>query len=244
MAERPNKKIKLEAGETRKEEPLPSTPDKHGGVELIDKAICIEVGRGDEQETFDLHKGFLRHYSGFFRRAIEELEEKKQKKGSIDSIELPRNWMYSPTHQLSAKNEYHSNIDTADLIQLWCFADRLEIPMLQNLVIDIIIRRFQRRELTLRCSWLDQAYHYKDGLTHLANLLAWRVANFPGAVQSKREYHMSCLAKLSHAVTLQRLQIRADFATSLELKRNFDPCVFHEHEPNVNCGSGRKGWTG
>ncbi|EME84971.1 uncharacterized protein MYCFIDRAFT_83022 [Pseudocercospora fijiensis CIRAD86] len=123
---------------------LPSTPDKRPSAEHFDSMIQIKVGTGSEMQTFDMYKGVLRFYSGYFRTAIENIENGRFAEAQDGAINLPdeepeifnlfRGWLY--TRVLPKVEDPQSDSAWRILFKLWCFGDRRNIPLLQNEVLD------------------------------------------------------------------------------------------------------------
>lgn len=46
----------------------------YGNSKCFDTIVRIKVGKGDAQEVFEVYKGLLKFYSGYFRAAIDNME--------------------------------------------------------------------------------------------------------------------------------------------------------------------------
>ncbi|KAF7188782.1 hypothetical protein HII31_09705 [Pseudocercospora fuligena] len=125
---------------TREMVTLPSTTDKRPSATDFDSIIYVKVGKGGGEQTFDVYKGVLRFYSGYFRTAIENIESGRFAESQNGVIKLPdhepgtfnlfRAWLHRRV--LPIVGDPSSGDDWARLIKLWCFGGRHNIPLLQN----------------------------------------------------------------------------------------------------------------
>jgi hypothetical protein len=103
---------------------------------------------GPDEKEFTVHKDLLVFYSDYFRVAFNgsfiEATEKKIDLFDIDHkvFEYFHAWLY--TRKLIPEN--NEPLKWADLIGLWIFGDRFQMPMLQNCIMDEIFAMYDRKE--------------------------------------------------------------------------------------------------
>ncbi|KAF7187132.1 hypothetical protein HII31_11513 [Pseudocercospora fuligena] len=86
---------------------LPTTPDaQHTIDDHYDQAITIFVGRGSGAKGYDIHRGLLKFYSGYFRTAIKNAEHGEFMEGKKGVIEL---WEESRLAHVSAIRYAYEN---------------------------------------------------------------------------------------------------------------------------------------
>lgn len=106
----------------------------------------IEVGDGEVKRTFYAHRGLLTFYSGYFKAALEGGFAEAQSGVIKLETEEPSvfeafiTWLY--TRKACAKV---INPDTACehyelVVKLWIFANRRDIPLLMNEMVDSLHR--------------------------------------------------------------------------------------------------------
>ncbi|KAF2164683.1 hypothetical protein M409DRAFT_25077 [Zasmidium cellare ATCC 36951] len=141
---------------------LPSTPDLKPTGNDYDEIIRIKVGTGASSncKTFDIHKGILKFYSGYFRAAISNIENGRFAESGDGVICLAedqphtfdkfKSWLY--TRDVGSVVEEgdcnESDCSWKILCQLWCFGDQSWILLLQNEVLSTLHRRIARRNFT------------------------------------------------------------------------------------------------
>ncbi|KXT17022.1 hypothetical protein AC579_4331 [Pseudocercospora musae] len=207
--------------------PLPSTSDKKPSAADFDNIIRISVGK--DGQVFQVHKGVLKFYSGYFRSAIENIENGRFKKAAKHMITLPEEkpevfklfygWLYA--RELPRD-------DSTVLIELWGFADRRIVPLLQNEAIDAI-----------------QICKY----TVMKEASARAVYDNTGAGSTLRQFTICSYATCLHKVEKDDLDAwpeefkddllkymveqRPKFACQDFQKR--DMCEWHVHEEGIRC---------
>lgn len=112
----------------------------------FDEIIQIKVGTGNT-ETFEVYKGVLKFYSGYFRAAIANIEAGRFAEAEDGVITLaeeePRlfavfkGWLFG--------RKLHDSLGAMPVVpttlcELWCFGDRRQIPLLQNEAITALHR--------------------------------------------------------------------------------------------------------
>ncbi|KAF7188868.1 hypothetical protein HII31_09791 [Pseudocercospora fuligena] len=66
---------------------LPSTSDKKPSAADFDSIIRLKVGK--DEQVFEIYKGIMKFYSGYFRSAIENIENGRFKEAEENIITLP-----------------------------------------------------------------------------------------------------------------------------------------------------------
>ncbi|CZT24917.1 uncharacterized protein RCC_10645 [Ramularia collo-cygni] len=131
--------------------PLPSTPDQQPDGKAFGSWIRVKVGTGRHTATYEIHRGLLGFYSGYFQVAIRNVEQGRFSESLDGTISLPdeenkvfdafKDWLYTkalpdaPALDQSFLFSLHCHM----LCLLWCFGDRREIPALQNECVNRLI---------------------------------------------------------------------------------------------------------
>ncbi|KAF7188838.1 hypothetical protein HII31_09761 [Pseudocercospora fuligena] len=209
-------------------EVIPSTSDNRPSAAAFDTIIRIRVGQ-DAPQIFEVHKGVLKFYSGYFRAAIDNVESGRFKEAEDNMITLPeekaevfklfQGWLY--TRELPKDK-------STDLVKLWGLADRRIVPLLQNEAIDAI-----------------QVHNYKNW----KEACPTTVYRNTGADSALRRFTVcSYAANVSILKDTQIVGWPEEFKTDLiqhlltvrpkmdpdEFKRR-DMCEWHVHEEGVRC---------
>ncbi|KAI9715725.1 MAG: hypothetical protein M1828_000740 [Chrysothrix sp. TS-e1954] len=116
---------------------------------LEGESIKIVIG-SDDPSIFYVHRQLLCHYSSFFKKALCG----KFAEASSDTINLEeddpktfaivRDWLYSG-------NDALGQISYRATCEIWVFADKYGMPVMQNHIINEI---FSRRNVDTRSKWL------------------------------------------------------------------------------------------
>jgi hypothetical protein len=97
------------------------------------------VGNNDKKQTFRVHKGLLSFYSGYFRAALEgswtDSNSDVINLDIEDPLVLGRLVLWLYTNKITDES-LMSNYTI--IIDLWLFADRRDIPLLMNEMIDAL----------------------------------------------------------------------------------------------------------
>jgi hypothetical protein len=229
--------------DTKKNMPpsLPSTPDRLPSGDDFDAIVRIKVGKEDATEVFEIHKGLLKFYSGYFGAQVSNIEEGRFAEGAANMITVDedvavfkafKNWLYTrslppPTDAVSAERY-------PLLVQLWCFGDRRVIPLLQNECVNKLLSVMQANTEVasgqLRYIYpntLDDSPLRKFFITRVASRLsgAWGIVDKGRNGANWSEESLRDLAAL--------LLLRPKIETWDELKARV--CDWHVHEEGVKC---------
>lgn len=128
--------------------PLPSTPDRLPSGDDFDAIVRIKVGKeGAWTEVFEIHKGLLKFYSGYFGAQVSNIEEGRFAEGVDNIITVDedlavfkafKDWLYTRTLPMPLTDAAPADRYPL-LVELWCFGDRRVIPLLQNECVNKIL---------------------------------------------------------------------------------------------------------
>ncbi|KAF2481679.1 hypothetical protein BDY17DRAFT_325197 [Neohortaea acidophila] len=128
----------------------PSTPDNFPSQAAFDYLILIEVGPEATKRTFQVFKGVICFYSGYFATSLNSAFREAHNHVVRLPTEDPLLFAYFH-HWLYTRTFFDSSLDPAvaldfdTLARLWVFGDAHDIPMLQNEVIDILRRKMDSK---------------------------------------------------------------------------------------------------
>lgn len=107
------------------------------------KINTIEVGTGNDKRTFHAHHELLTFYSGYFRAALNGAFAEAQSGVIKLESEEPAIfeefvvWLYTKKTRMSqTKAETNGRNHYFPCVKLWIFADRRNVPLLMNEMID------------------------------------------------------------------------------------------------------------
>lgn len=135
---------------------------------------------GEEEKVYNLHKVYLTHYSPYFEKALNgEFSEATSNEVVLDHTE-PNvfdwfvDWLYN--QDLSYVPKQNSVERSTEMIKLWVLGDYLQVPRLQNLVVD---KLFDFRAETI----------FQPGLALPPSMYAWVYENTPTASKLRAVVH-------------------------------------------------------
>jgi hypothetical protein len=110
------------------------------------------VGEAEAQQKFEIHKGLLIHYSGYFRNALKDAwAEGTDKTVKLpgeyqDAFEIFYNWlytrtMYTPTDKGEIPLGYRS------IVESYVFGDAHQIPEFSNAALNTLVQKIDQEAL-------------------------------------------------------------------------------------------------
>lgn len=214
---------------------LPSTPDKRPGSKCFDTIVRIKVGKGDAQEVFEVYKGLLKFYSGYFRAAIDNMEAGRFLQSEENTITLPdedpslferfKSWLFIREFNLDSTS-------CSQLLTLWCFGDRRQIPLLQNHVIDVLYKQMVDLHYQPRAHYSLIYENTCEGSPLRKFLIYSHARRYDRAGSAFKETEMWTYEIL---LDLGKELISRPAKMSREAFAKIDMCEFHVHEENVRC---------
>jgi len=131
---------------------------------------------GDDKIPFYIHRSFLTHYSAFFKELFVRLHEEATPSITLENIssatfELLAHWIYS--QGFSGKE-----FDSADMAKLWTVGGKLEMPCLQNAVMEVLLKIMQTVPNEPRDSFLRYVFE-NSANTKLRKLTVHALAAAP-----------------------------------------------------------------
>jgi hypothetical protein len=212
--------------------------DKCYSPAYISEIVTIEVG--ENKRAFQVHRGLLTFYSGYFKGALDGDSTEAQNGIMKLKIEEPAvleefvTWLYS--HKLRTESVDEDNPDPhyEAITKLWIFADRRDIPLLMNEMIDnlqhSVVSAWTLPNLTLR-----GVYDNTTEQSTLRRMIVDMYAAISGPIQQEslddfpKQFLFDWLNKLARS-TLHVLLTKESY-------RKIDMCsLFHVHERGVRCG--------
>lgn len=188
--------------------------------------------------TFEIYKGVLKFYSGYFQLALKNIEEGRFVESVENMITLPdeelevfkafKTWLY--TRKLPEPNRGSSGIYLM-LVKLWCFGDRRQIPLLQNECVRIITVGMKTFNIVPTAS-LEFIYEHTLVQSPIRRLIVYAATKIsvPGSFEGENgdDWFKESLLDL---VKMKILQTRPPTWEEIEAKE----CEWHIHEEGVTC---------
>ncbi|KXT11297.1 hypothetical protein AC579_1667 [Pseudocercospora musae] len=218
---------------------LPSTPDQFPTTQTYNSIVRIRAGKAANVEVFEVHKGILWFYSGYFRTAFNG-RWKEAEEGAIDMPTISPNifkhfihWAYS--RRLEVANKHSPSANDRLLLNLWIFGDAHEIPLLQNEVITRIHRNMVK---TWRVPSASQINYVYENAMPQSLLRGFLIDIYAGTMSSTSLARSEAKTAWCRDALFDVLQIvwregwlqqgRADV-------EKWDVCKYHVHEQGVRC---------
>lgn len=218
--------------------------DRHHSSAYIGEIATIEVGTGANKKTFYVYRDFLSFYSGYFRAALNggfsetgsgviqlESEEPAVFEGFV-------RWLYTSraredTITAQSAPEYFTSI-----VKLWLFADRREIPLLMNEMINSLHRSVVAVRV-LPTNTLEEIYANTTGESALRRFVVDAYASLGSGqlaesiLEDNKEYAKIFLVDWIKSLTATDPRRPP---LSIEQYAKAEPChFFHVHEEGVHC---------
>ncbi|KAK4896984.1 hypothetical protein LTR27_005231 [Elasticomyces elasticus] len=220
---------------------LPSTRDTSPTSDLYMDVVEVRVGKDPNTSSSYLHSGLVSFYSGYFQAALSgNFAESKSR-----VIELPeesdevftrfRTWLYTNKIDVPARTDRSSY---SEIIALWSFADRREIPLLMNECINAV-RDELVRTWKVPTKYLRQIYDTTTPQAGMRRLVIQLMAGTWDAskMEGERERGQMIEAALwDIVIAVWKLK---DEKCGRMLKADvvkMDLCEYHVHEEGVRCG--------
>ena len=212
---------------------------------MFDTLVRIDVGSDSEMRTFEIYKGALCFYSGYFNASLNgrfiEARDGHVKLPTEDPqiFELFRMWIHT-------RRFYQSTLSPAKLLPLemigalWVFGDAHDVPLLQNVMIDIMVEKVKQERTFLS---VDDMIYVNNNTTHTSQLrqlvegiyealtgeqLPWERFIIDDTVEGHRDSRF----------TNQHLQTKIDFLRLKDPRRGHWGCKYHVHEQGASCSAG------
>ena len=198
--------------------------------------VVVRVGTG-ETKDFQIHKGLLCYFSGYFRAALSG----KWVENSERVLELPTEdisifakfagWLY--TTSISDNSEWPT---FDEICQVWAFADRREIPMLMNAMINTLSFKVNEEQSfpTEQVGFIYDNTTPEAGLRRLISDMAGRL-RYPDQLltdENRQHWPADAVWDLIKMMCAQTRKRRDKQATA---KHPHPLCDFHCHEEGVRC---------
>jgi hypothetical protein len=203
--------------------------------------IRIKVGKAGATEIFEVHKGLLKFYSGYFQVAISNIEEGRFAESKenmitldeeVDVFRVFKNWIYTRSLPKHAIGEDPDGI-TWDriLVKLWCFGDRRHIPLLQNECIDGLLSS-QMSSKTFHYDLIPDIYANTIAGSSLRKFIIGEVA-LSSSIKLFEEGLAHYLCKDSLLDLSKLLMLRLEKVSWKDVVPG--GCDWHVHEEGVKC---------
>lgn len=212
----------------------------------IGETVTIEVGTGEHKQTFYAHRDLLCFYSGYFKAALNGDFVEARRGMLVLETEEPAvfeqfiKWLYTTRPRkdeidMEGRSGYFTSI-----IRLWIFADRRDIPLLMNEMIDDLLRSVCKTS-RLPSGLLAELY---DNTTENSALRRVVVDMYKSLGGSATAAHMAQNAdrygdypkQFLYDFTISVLQNRSQGCLSHDEYARRDMCsLFHVHEDGVSC---------
>ncbi|KAK4624533.1 hypothetical protein CLAFUW4_06224 [Fulvia fulva] len=216
----------------------PSTPDRSpSGSEIFGAVIDVVVGSNNTTRTFTVHQGVLCFYSGYFKTTLSA-------EASEGAIKLPNEdpaifdtfslWLYTRRFVNPVGEDDVTRLGIKKLTILWLFAEKHQIPLLQNEVLNFIHKKLgaERHSLVTDLQYLYE--HTKPDsplrLYYIQALVRRGSASMALAPDKLSRWPRAAL------VDVMRTTWGTDSGNCTHAKfLAWDLCKYHVHEEGVKC---------
>ncbi|KAM0716544.1 hypothetical protein Q7P37_007989 [Cladosporium fusiforme] len=195
----------------------------------------IEVGREEQKRTFYVHKGLLSFYSGYFRAGLNgswtesgtghfKLEDEE-----VDVFERFVLWLYARKIEDNTLKS-SSNV----IIRLWLFADRRDIPLLMNEMINRLKRNIVET-WSLPTHSLDLVYENTLPGSLLRRMIIDAMSKICGRSMLVHEEFDRWPKEALWDLTTSLVPFPRPALMSKEQYNSTDMCPYHVHEDGNRC---------
>nr|POE79651.1 dolichyl-phosphate beta-glucosyltransferase [Quercus suber] len=212
--------------------------------EMFRNVVQVDVGEAGKQSSFPLHRGVLAFYSGYFESALKDSFQE----GKTGNIKLETEdvvvfnqfvgWLY--TRRIAYVSALNSSSRYMEIFKLWIFADRREIPLLMNMVIDDFRTCFMKVLVAAHSKSLQYLYDNTTATSQLRTFVGFLTCSTNDFQYMGDEAHkntswpMEVLRDYLVLVGKMRTENRTWPMTKAEIG-NTDTCKYHVHEQGVKC---------
>lgn len=225
---------------------------------MFDTLIQVNVGSSSEEgateRTFEVFKGVLCFYSGYFATCLNgRWKEAEDQVGPLPDEEplifdLFVNWIHTRLFYDSTL-EPHVLMDFAALAKLWVFGDAHDIPMLQNEVVDITLRKIRKSKTVFTRDAIEYIYDKTVEFSMLRTLLCDVLFSLFPETKALVDWRVALRIDVSKAISEAEAIRRQDWfcqrCEGEKSRRLFSGpewrCAFHVHEEGVVCCTLKKG---
>lgn len=190
-------------------------------------------------KVFEVHKGILCFYSGYFRAAFNG-RWKESQEGNIDMpsispsvFKLFVHWVYS--RQLEIAAETGSGEEGTQLARLWIFGDAHEIPTLQNEVITTMRRVMVKESVVPSGPMINHVYENTVPQSRLRQFLIDVYGALCNSNVLRRHEAQSSWCRDALFDLLQVVWRDGYHRQGWKELEKWDLCKYHVHEQGVNC---------
>lgn len=200
----------------------------------------IIIGSDDDKRIFHVDHGLVTFYSGYFRAALSGRWTAAEDDAIRLDTETPRtferfvSWLY--TRSITDDDDEKANCQL--IIDLWLFADRREIPLLMNEMLDALKDRIVT-EKTIPTTLLGTTYERTMPGSALRRMIVHAITNTASerlmVDDSKKALwpHDALWDTAKELLRVPRLQ-----PVGIANYAAMDICpLFHTHEEGVRCNS-------
>lgn len=205
------------------------------------KIVAIEVGTDEHKRTFNAHHGLLTFYSGYFKSALDggfaEAQSGVIKLETEDSavFEPFITWLYTHKAGLGEPTLKNATPYYMSIVKLWIFADRREIPLLMNEMVDLLQQIVVSVWSLPQCT-LQEVYESTTDNSALRRMLVHLYqcigASLKAGISNLETYPKDFLLDLVESLSVPDSRKRLG-KTEYE---KVNMCgLFHVHEEGVSC---------
>lgn len=201
------------------------------------ETVTIEVGSEGSQKTFYPYKGILSFYSGYFRAALSG-SWSESKTGVIkletedaDVFERFMLWLYT-----NRASDQTLGMNFSAIIKLWLFADRRNIPLLMNEMVDEM-HRYIGDLWIVPTKHLHEIYEHTSEQSTLRRMVVNSMARTigPALLEKKEDLDKWPKEALAEMLRLTLAEPRELPLGKMQYKALKMCPTYHLHEEGVSC---------
>ena len=207
---------------------------------VCSEVVEIQVGSGADKQSFMVHEGILRYYSGYFEAALGGSFSEATSR--IIKLEEEEVWIFKRFVLWLYTSTYHPPDEANDnyeaMCKLWILGDRRQIPLLANTMIDMLRDEIVRLwTLLLKAHTFEYIYQYTTPESALRKFMVWMKSNTGGYSivndAGLQEWPADAIFDLFKAV--RTLKLSGSSIVNKATLAKTDMCQYHQHEKDVKC---------
>lgn len=207
---------------------------------MFDTVVRVRIGKDDTTRIFELHRGVLCFYSGYFQSALNGSFVEAQK-GEVtletedpDIFKLFHYWIYTKRFTSDTGTKDQTALSWQTLFNLWVFGDAHQIPLFQNTAADILVKK-ALEDHGVPTGYIPFVYENTLKTSKLRLLVMDLVGRYADAEKAVDDCFAAALSTEQLLDLLTVVWQKGEAGRELSELAKQDMCQYHVHEEGARC---------